>query len=94
MGVFDKLANITASAYHTHQEVYGMRTNIVLNEKLVNEAMRLTQVSTKKEVVDLALRELVARHRQRDLRALVGRELISPDYDVRAIRKGMNRGTG
>lgn len=71
-----------------------MRTNIVLNDQLVEEAMRLTHARTKKEVVDRALRELVSRHRQRALRDLVGRDLIDPDYDVRTVRVGMNRDTG
>jgi Arc/MetJ family transcription regulator len=79
--------------YHTHPEVY-MRTNIVLNDQLIEEAMRVTQARTKKEVVDLALRELVARRRQRALRDLVGRNLIDPDYDVRAVRAAMNRDPG
>lgn len=68
-----------------------MRTNIVLDEKLVAEAMRVTRTRTKREVVDRALRELVARHRQHALRNLVGRELIDPDYDVAAVRAGMSR---
>lgn len=71
-----------------------MRTNIVLDDDLVEEAMRLTQARTKKDVVDRALRELVARHRQRVLRDLVGRDLIDPGYDVRAVRAGMNRDPG
>jgi len=82
------------TVYHTHQEVYAMRTNIVLNEKLVAEAMRVTQAHSKKEVVDLALRELVARHAQRALRELVGQDLIDPDYDVRAVRATMTRDFG
>ena len=71
-----------------------MRTNIVLDDQLVSEAMRLTHAQTKKEVVDRALRELVARHHQRALRDLVGRDLIDPDYDVRAVRAGMARDPG
>lgn len=71
-----------------------MRTNIVLNDQLIEEAMRLTQARTKKEVVDRALRELVARHRQRALRELVGRDLLDAGYDVRAVRAGMNRDPG
>lgn len=71
-----------------------MRTNIVLDDALIEEAMRLTQAHTKKEVVNHALRELVARHRQRALRDLVGRDLIDPDYDVGAVRAGMNRDPG
>lgn len=71
-----------------------MRTNIDLNEELVAEAMRLTGTRTKKEVVDRALRELVARNSQRALRDLVGRDLIDPDYDVRAVRAAMGRDPG
>jgi len=71
-----------------------MRTNIVLNDELVAEAMRVTQAQSKKEVVDLALRELVARHAQRALRDLVGQDLIDPDYDVRAVRATMTRDFG
>lgn len=71
-----------------------MRTNIVLDDKLVDEAMRVTQARSKKEVVDLALRELVARHAQRRLRKLVGKDLIAHDYDVRAIRSTMSRDPG
>ncbi len=66
-----------------------MRTNIVLDDRVVEEAMKLTAVRTKREVVDLALRELVARRRQRSLRDLVGRDLIDPDYDVRRVRREM-----
>ncbi len=71
-----------------------MRTNIVLDDLLVEEAMRLTQTHTKKEVVDIALRELVARYHQRSLRDLPGRGLIDPDYNVRKARKSMLRGSG
>ncbi len=71
-----------------------MRTNIVLDDVLVEEAMSLTQARSKKDVVDRALRELVARQRQRALRELVGRDLIAPDYDVRAVREAMNRDPG
>lgn len=71
-----------------------MRTNIVLDDALVEEAMRVTKAQTKKAVVDLALRELVARRRQRDLLDLVGKDLIDPDYDVRAVRAGMTRDFG
>ncbi len=71
-----------------------MRTNIVLDDDLVDEAMHFSHVKTKREVVDLALRELVARHRQRQLKRLKGRQLIDDDYDIRRVRQGMNRGIG
>ena len=44
-----------------------MRTNIVLDDRLVKEAMRLSKVRTKREAVDLALRAYVSRGKQRDI---------------------------
>lgn len=73
-------------------EVY-MRTNIVLDDKLVAEAMKLTQTKTKREVVDLALREIVALRKRKNVLDLVGQDLIAPDYDVRVTRAKMGRGT-
>jgi len=70
-----------------------MRTNIVLDERMVKEAMRLTGAKTKREVVDLALRDLIARRKQADILSLAGQGLIAPDYDVRAVRRHMTRGS-
>lgn len=69
-----------------------MRTNIVLDDKLVDEAMKLSKARTKRELVDLALREMVAHRKRKNVLDLVGQDLIAPDYDVRAVREGMSRG--
>jgi Arc/MetJ family transcription regulator len=71
-----------------------MRTNIVLDDELVAAAMQASGAKTKREVVDLALRELIARHRQRKLKRLVGRDLIDPAYDLRRVRRDMGRDSG
>ena len=71
-----------------------MRTNIVLDERLIEEAMRLSKVRTKREAVDLALRDFVARRKQRNVLDLIGQDVIAPDYDVRKVRRAMARGTG
>jgi Arc/MetJ family transcription regulator len=42
-----------------------MRTNIDLDEGLVEEAFRYVDVRTKKELVHVALQELVERHRRK-----------------------------
>ena len=68
-----------------------MRTNIVLDDRLVKEAMRLAHARTKREAVDVALRAYVARGKQRDILKLVGQALIAPDYDIRALRRRMRR---
>ncbi|QQS54943.1 MAG: type II toxin-antitoxin system VapB family antitoxin [Candidatus Competibacteraceae bacterium] len=69
-----------------------MRTNIVLNDDLINEAMRLAKVKTKREAVDIALRRFVANQKQRRILELVGQELIDPDYDYKAARVGDDSG--
>jgi Arc/MetJ family transcription regulator len=79
---------------NAHQEVYAMRTNIVLDDALVEEAMRLSGAKTKQEVVNQALQAWVARHRQRALRELVGQDLFDPDYDVREVRRRMGEQAG
>ena len=69
-----------------------MRTNIVLDDQLVADAMKLSGVKTKREVVELALRRLVTSAKQKDILDLVGQDMIAPDYDVRAARSRMGAG--
>jgi Arc/MetJ family transcription regulator len=65
-----------------------MRTNIVLDDKLVKEAFRFSDAKTKRELVDLALREFVAARKRRDLRDLFGRVGLDPSYDYKKARIG------
>lgn len=64
-----------------------MRTNILLDDELVQEAQALTGARTKKEVVDLALRELVRTKRKKDLTELAGRIRFRDDFDHKAARE-------
>jgi Arc/MetJ family transcription regulator len=64
-----------------------MRTNIVLDDKLVKEAFRYAGVKTKRELVNLALKEFVEHHRRRDVRELFGQVEIDPDYDYKMLRQ-------
>lgn len=50
-----------------------MLTNIDIDEKLMNEARRLTGLRTKKAVVEAALQSLIKFHGQVDVRQLWGR---------------------
>lgn len=65
-----------------------MRTNIVLDDELVAEALRYTKVKTKRELVELALGEFVANRRRRDVRELRGKVRLREDYDHKALREG------
>jgi Arc/MetJ family transcription regulator len=59
----------------------------VLNEGLVEEAFRYAGVNTKRELVDLALREFVANRRRLDIRELRGNVKLNADYDHKALRE-------
>jgi Arc/MetJ family transcription regulator len=65
-----------------------MRTNIDIDDRLLAEAFRYVDVKTKKELVHLALEELVARRRRRDVRELRGTVGIRADYDYKSLRTG------
>ncbi len=64
-----------------------MRTNIDLDDQLVETAFRYAPVKTKKELVTLALREYIEHHARKDLRELRGGDDIAPDYDHRPLRE-------
>jgi hypothetical protein len=56
----------------------NVRTNIALDEQLVEEAFRCAGVRTRRELVDLALREFVENHERRDMRSCVTRSNSNP----------------
>ena len=64
-----------------------MRTNVVLDDDLVHEAMKLTGKKTKKEVISYALQEVVALKKRRNLLDLAGKIQFQDDYDYKAMRK-------
>lgn len=63
-----------------------MRTNIVLDDALVQEAFRYTLVRTKKDLVEEALKEFVRNRSKKDLRDLRGKIKFSEGYDYKALR--------
>jgi len=50
-----------------------MRTNIVIDEKLMKETLRLTGLKTKREAVELGLRTIVRLRKQQVIRRFRGR---------------------
>ncbi len=52
-----------------------MRTNIVLDDKLIARAKKITGIKTKREVVHEALRLLILLNEQAEIRALRGKVL-------------------
>ncbi|MEZ5436749.1 MAG: type II toxin-antitoxin system VapB family antitoxin [Lysobacteraceae bacterium] len=50
-----------------------MRTNIVIDDELMRDALKATGVQTKREVVELGLRTLLKLKNQQKIRALRGK---------------------
>jgi Arc/MetJ family transcription regulator len=49
-----------------------MRTNIVIDDKLMKETLRLTGLRTKREAVELGLRTIVRLRKQEQIRRFRG----------------------
>jgi Arc/MetJ family transcription regulator len=65
-----------------------MRTNIVLDDKLVDEAFRYSQtISTKRELIEVALKEYVDTRKRKNIKDLRGKIAFRKDYDYKAMRK-------
>jgi Arc/MetJ family transcription regulator len=64
-----------------------MRTNIVLDDELVKEAMALTGITTKKELVHVALEEFVRSRKKKNLIDLAGRIQFRRGFDHKKVRK-------
>ena len=62
-----------------------MRTNIVIDDALMSDALRVTGVATKKEVVELGLRTLVRLKEQEAVRKHRGK--LHWEGDIEAMRR-------
>ncbi len=58
-----------------------MRTNIVIDKKLISDAIKATGARTKKEAVELGLKALIQLKRQEALRGLRGKLEWRDDLD-------------
>ncbi|MDR1106210.1 MAG: type II toxin-antitoxin system VapB family antitoxin [Treponema sp.] len=65
-----------------------MRTNIVLDDDLVEEAFKFSQtVSTKRELIETALKEYVNNRKRKSLKEIKGKIKFSVDYDYKKMRE-------
>lgn len=66
-----------------------MRTNILLDDVLVEEAFKFSpSIKTKKELVETALKEYIQNRKLKDIRELKGKIQFSENYDYKAMRRG------
>lgn len=69
---------------YTHGDV--MRTNIVIDDKLMADALKVTGLGTKKEAVEAGLKLLVRQNKQQAIRNLRGK--LKWEGDLNEMRGG------
>jgi Arc/MetJ family transcription regulator len=65
-------------------EIHTMRTNIVIDDKLMRDTLRATGLKTKREAVEEGLRSLLRLKRQAEIRRLRGK--LNWQGDLNAMR--------
>jgi len=63
-----------------------MRTNIVIDDKLMNDALKATGCKTKKEAVEEGLKLLIQTNKQKSIRKLRGK--LKWEGDLNEMRGG------
>lgn len=63
-----------------------MATNLAIDDKLLNEAVEVSGLKTKKDTVNLALKEFVDRRKQQEIIGIFGKMDPDPDYDYKRGR--------
>ncbi len=63
-----------------------MRTNVVIDDKLIQEALRLSNLKTKKELIHKALEEFIRNRKRLDLREVRGKIRFAEGYDYKKMR--------
>lgn len=64
-----------------------MATNLSIDTNLLNEALLISGLTTKKDTVNQALTEFVQRRKQREVTTLFGNLPHDSDYDYKTGRK-------
>jgi hypothetical protein len=65
-----------------------VQTNLKLDEKLIDEAVRLGRFKTKEQAVKTAVAEFIQRHQRRLILDLSGKIQFDTDWDYKKMRRG------
>ena len=63
-----------------------MRTNVVIDEKIIEKAKKYTGLRTKKDVINYALQELIKRKERKEILKLAGK--LHWEGDLNEMREG------
>ena len=66
-----------------------MNTRIVINIDLINEALEISNLSSKKELLEVALKNFIENQKRKKILELKGKIEYSQDYDYKSMR-GLN----
>lgn len=69
-----------------------MATNLAIDDKLLEEALKAGKLRTKKETVTRALKEFIERRRQRRILKALGTFRFREDWDYKQDRLGREPG--
>ncbi len=64
-----------------------MATNLAIDDKLLEEALSISGLKTKKDTVNYALKEFINRRKQLELLDLFGKLDPDADYDYKKARE-------
>jgi len=64
-----------------------MRTNIVIDDELLNEAFSVSNARTKKDLIHEALKEFIRIKKRKDLTELAGAIRFHKNYNHKKLRK-------
>jgi Arc/MetJ family transcription regulator len=63
-----------------------MRTNVVIDDQLIKDALKLSKMKTKKELIHRALEEFIRNRKRLDLREIRGKIRFAEDYNYKEMR--------
>ena len=64
-----------------------MATNLAIDDNLLQEALSISGLKTKKDTVNYALKEFINRRKQLEILALFGKLEPDADYDYKKARE-------
>jgi Arc/MetJ family transcription regulator len=73
--------------YQIHNGGAVMRTNIVIDDELLNEAFSVSNAKTKKDLIHEALNEFIRLKKRKDLTELAGAVKFHKNYNHKKLRK-------
>jgi len=63
-----------------------MATNLAIDDELLKEAQKISGLKTKKETVNIALKEFIKKRKQEEVLELFGIVEYEDDYDYKKLR--------